>query len=101
MPKERTITAIPVICRYVQDWRKIKPYTACILILNDTQNFVFKFVTMKDDLFLFESLNPEFKPYTVEVGDVLEIWQFHSYQSRQMPEPKSEISQVKSAVRKF
>ncbi|RKE47114.1 XRE family transcriptional regulator [Sphingobacterium detergens] len=87
-----------VICRFVEDWREIKPQTPCILILNDAQDFVFKFVTMEEHLFLLESLNPEFKPYTVEVADVLEIWQFHSYQSRQMPQPKSEISQVKSAV---
>lgn len=90
-----------VICRYVDDWRKIKPQTPCILILNDAQDFVFKFVTMEEQFFLLESLNPEFKPYTVEVSDVLEIWQFHSYQSRQMPEPQSEISQVKNVVDKI
>lgn len=90
-----------VICRYVEDWRKIKPYTACILILNDTQDFVFKFVTMKDDRFLLESLNPEFKSYTVEVADVLEIWQFHSYQSKQMPEPMAELGMIGSLLKEM
>lgn len=53
---------------------------------------------MEEHLFLLESLNPEFKPYTVEIPDVLEIWQFHSYHSRQMPEPYSEIKMVKNVV---
>lgn len=90
-----------VICRYVEDWRKIKPCTACILILNDTQDFVFKFVTMEDGRFLLESLNPEFKPYTVEVADVLEIWQFHSYQSKQMPEPMAELGMIGSLLKEM
>lgn len=87
-----------VICRYVEDWREIKPQTPCILILNDAQDFVFKFVTMEEHLFLLESLNSEFKPYTVEIPDVLEIWQFHSYQSKKMPEPTSDIKQVQSLI---
>lgn len=90
-----------VICRYLEDWRKIKPYTACILILNGEQDFVFKFVTMKDGRFLLESLNPEFTPYTVEVGDVLEIWQFHSYQSKQMPEPMAELGMIGNLLKEM
>ncbi|RKE52410.1 XRE family transcriptional regulator [Sphingobacterium detergens] len=90
-----------VICRYVEDWREIKPHTPCILILNDAQDFVFKFVTMEESQFLLESLNPVFDPYTVDVSDVLEIWQFHSYQSRQMPEPPSDINQVGSVAREI
>ncbi|MDR2272062.1 MAG: LexA family transcriptional regulator [Sphingobacterium sp.] len=90
-----------VICRYVEDWREIKPQTPCILILNDAQDFVFKFVTMEEHLFLLESLNPEFKPYTVEVSDVLEIWQFHSYQSKQMPEPMAELGMIGSLLKEM
>ena len=87
-----------VICRYVEDWREIKPQTACILILNGAQDFVFKFVTIEESHFLLESLNPEFKPYTVEIPDVLEIWQFHSYQSKKMPEPTIDIKQVQNLI---
>lgn len=87
-----------VIGRYVEDWREIKAYTPCILILNGEQDFVFKFVTLQGSEFLLESLNPVFRPYTVETTDVLEIWQFHSYQSKQMPEPYSEIKMVKNVV---
>ncbi|WP_433903228.1 XRE family transcriptional regulator [Sphingobacterium puteale] len=87
-----------VICRYIEDWRKIKPQTACILILNGAQDFVFKFVTVQGNSLSLESLNPEYKPYTVEIFDVLEIWQFHSYQSTQMPEPYGEITQVQVLI---
>ncbi|MDR3007439.1 MAG: hypothetical protein LBV59_05860 [Sphingobacterium sp.] len=64
----------------------------------DAQDFVFKFVTFQENILLLESLNPEFKPYTVEVVDVLEIWQFHSYHSKQMPERLTEIKMVKNVV---
>jgi len=90
-----------VICRYVEDWRQIKPQTPCILILNDAQDFVFKFVTMEEHLFLLESLNQDFKPYTVEVSDVLEIWQFHSYQSKQMPEPMAELGMIGNLLKEM
>lgn len=90
-----------VICRFVEDWREIKPQTPCILILNDAQDFVFKFVTMEEHLFLLESLNPEFHPYTVGISDVLEIWQFHSYQSKQMPEPMAELGMIGSLLKEM
>lgn len=87
-----------IIGHYVDDWRTIKPQTPCILILNGEQDFVFKLVTLEGEGFLLESLNPVYKPYTVAVSEVLEVWQFHSYHSRQMPERPTDIKQVKNLV---
>lgn len=87
-----------VVGRYIEDWRTIKAQTPCILIMNGEQDFVFKLVTIVDGNFLLESLNPVYKPYTVAMSEVREIWSFYSYHSRQMPEPVSEIKQVKNLV---
>lgn len=87
------------IGQYVEDWRTLKAKTPCVLVMNGAQDFVFKFVTIDGNRFLLESLNAaEQAPYTVEITDVLEIWKFHSYQSRQIPEPTSDVQQLKDLV---
>lgn len=91
-----------VIGRYVEDWKAIKPRTACIVILNGENDFVFKLVTMnKDRTVLLESLNPSYKPYAVDAKDVLEVWQFYSYQAKEMPEAITEIQELKKMMEKL
>lgn len=87
-----------IICHYVEDWRKIKAQTPCILILNGAQDFVFKMVSFEGSHFLLESLNPVYKPYQVNAADILEIWQFHSYHSRQMPEAPTGMTEIKTLI---
>src|SRR5690606_4323568 len=78
---------------YVEDWYSIKPKTPCIVILKNNQDFVFKLVTFqKDRTFLLESMNPIYKPYTVAPNEVLEIWKFHSFTSKQVPEAVSDLT---------
>jgi len=78
---------------YIEDWYSIKPKTSCIVILKNNQDFVFKMVTLqKDRTFLLESMNQIYKPYTVEANDILEIWKFHSFTSKKIPEPVSDLS---------
>ena len=78
---------------YIEDWQSIKPQTPCIVILKNNQDFVFKMVTLqKDRSFLLESMNPIYAPYTVEAGDILEIWKFHSFSSKAIPEATSDLS---------
>jgi len=78
---------------YIKDWQDIKPKTPCIVILKSNQDFVFKMVTLqKDRTFLLESMNQVYEPYTVEVNDILEIWRFHSFSSKEIPEADSDLS---------
>jgi len=87
------------IGQFVEDWRTLKAKTPCVLVMNGAQDFVFKFVTIGEGHFLLESLNTvEQAPYTVDFSEVLEIWKFYSYQSRQMPEPTSDVQQLKELV---
>ena len=89
-----------IIAQYVPDWTAIKAETPCIVILKGQQDFVFKMVTVNpDSTILLKSLNSEYKPYTVEASDVMEIWRFYAYTSREFPEAKSEMATVLMAIR--
>lgn len=51
---------------YIENWKDIKPDTACIVILNGVDDFVFKQVTLQhDSSFLLRSLNTIYKPSLV------------------------------------
>lgn len=89
-----------IIAQYVPDWTSIKADTPCIVILKGQQDFVFKLTTMNpDSTILLKSLNPEYKPYTVEANDVMEIWRFYAYTSREFPEAQPEMTTVLMAIR--
>lgn len=89
-----------IIAQYVPDWTAIKAETPCVVILKGQQDFVFKMVTMnQDNTILLKSLNTEYKPYLVEASDVMEIWRFYAYTSREFPEAKSEMATVLTAIR--
>lgn len=88
-----------IIGEYVQNWQELKPQTPCIVILKNAQDFVFKMVTVQQDgQLLLASMNKSFAPYTVEASDVLEIWQFYRYQTGTLPEPPTDLDEVKRMI---
>jgi transcriptional regulator with XRE-family HTH domain len=94
IPEDSDITT-----SYVQDWKKIKPDTPCIVILKEEQDFVFKLITILEGELLLKSLNTAYKPYTVPVSEVMEIWRFLSYETRDFPEPQTDVQDLARAVR--
>ena len=89
-----------IIAQYVPDWTAIKAGTPCIVILKGQQDFVFKMVTVNPGgTIMLKSLNSAYKPYTVSVDDVLEIWRFYAYTSREFPEAQSEMATVLMAIK--
>lgn len=89
-----------VVTQYVEDWSGLKADTPCIVVLSGQQDFVFKLVTVAaEGMVWLKSLNPLFEPYAVAAGEVLEIWKFHAYTSRQIPEPETDLQQLVRAVR--
>ncbi len=89
-----------IITQYVEDWTAIKPGTPCIVILKGQQDFVFKLVTVNaDGTVLLKSLNPMYQTYSVNVGDVLEIWRFYAYTSREFPEARTDMATILTAIR--
>ncbi|MBE9597805.1 helix-turn-helix domain-containing protein [Pedobacter sp. MC2016-24] len=78
--------ASELICTYIENWNSLKPQTLCVAILKGTQDFVFKQVSLTSGGLLMESYNSLYKPYTVPVSEVLELWQYYSHHTRQIPE---------------
>lgn len=89
-----------IIAQYVPDWTAIKPDTPCIVILKGQQDFVFKMVTVQSEgTFHLRSLNTAYDPYTVGVDEILEIWKFYAYTSREFPDAHPEMATVLTAIR--
>ncbi|OJV51536.1 MAG: DNA-binding protein [Bacteroidetes bacterium 43-16] len=85
--------------KYIENWQAIKPDTPCILILNGEADFVFKMVTVhKDGTFLLRSLNKEFQPYTLSAGEILEIWAFSMYHSKDFPQAMTDLEEIKEML---
>jgi hypothetical protein len=79
-----------VIAQYQQDWSHLKSNTPCILVLKGSEeDILFKIVgnhiQQKGTLSL-SSLNPAYPPTEVAVDEVLEIWTFIGYLSKELPE---------------
>jgi len=89
-----------IIAQYIADWTTIKPDTPCIIILKGQQDFVFKMTTINaDGTITLKSLNSVYNPFSVFVDDVLEIWRFYAYTSREFPEAQPEMATVLLAIR--
>ncbi|MNL68458.1 hypothetical protein D3C87_1931810 [compost metagenome] len=62
---------------------------------------MFKQVTLQQDGLLMESLNKEYRPYLVPISEVLELWEFYSYQTREIPEQQADLYMLTKAVREM
>jgi transcriptional regulator with XRE-family HTH domain len=88
--------------QYIENWKEIKADTPCIVILNGVNDFVFKQVTLqKDKTFLLKSLNKVYEPYTAEVSEVLQLWEFRILHIKQLPEPPTEIHELKAMLQEL
>jgi transcriptional regulator with XRE-family HTH domain len=75
-----------VIAEYVADWTSLKN-TPCIVIMKSEQTFLFKMTSLitASQSLLLHSLNPEYTDNEVWVGDVLEVWKYHSHITDMIP----------------
>ncbi len=92
---------------YVDNWEYIKDGKAYIILtMND--GIVFKNVEnliREKGLLRLHSLNPLYKPYTIDIQDVREVWKFVNYISPEIPkqavskqELKREIKELKQRI---
>ncbi|MCW3466289.1 XRE family transcriptional regulator [Chitinophaga nivalis] len=104
LPRGKTIRMFPIsgdsmepipdgshiIAQYLQDWSLLKNNTACVLILKGgEEEIVFKVVgnrIKQDGTLTLHSLNASYHTTTVHITEVLEIWTFIGYMSKQLPE---------------
>lgn len=89
-----------VVGEYVEDWRSIKDGEACVILTKD-DGIVFKIVYNKlktERTFLLHSLNSEYEDYTVKAADILEVWMFASYLSKEFPKQQADLGRIASLV---
>lgn len=99
-----------VIGNFVEDWTSLKSDTPCIVITKE-EGIVFKLVTnqiKKNRTLLLRSLNTVYEPYEVNVGNVLEVWQFVNYLSDSIPltemplqEMSRSLHEIKAELKKL
>jgi transcriptional regulator with XRE-family HTH domain len=71
-----------VTCSYVENWEHIKNGRAFIVVTKN-EGIVFKLVYLRLDsgVFLLVSSNRNYNPYEIPISQVLEIWQFKTWNS--------------------
>jgi transcriptional regulator with XRE-family HTH domain len=89
-----------IVAEYIDDWKQLKDGEACI-VLTKNDGIAFKIVYNKlktENCFLMHSLNPEFDDYKVHASEILEIWNFVSYFSRDLPKQNVNVSRLSELV---
>ena len=89
-----------VITEYSQDWSLLKN-TACIVIMRNEQQFLFKMVTNEGSQLSLHSLNPLYKDQYVFAGDVLEIWKYNSHITDVLPAHEPEMDELLRTMREI
>ncbi|MCY7409780.1 MAG: helix-turn-helix domain-containing protein [Chitinophagales bacterium] len=92
-----------VIAEYVENWYEIKSNHAYVLLTKE-EGIVFKNVVneiKRRKKMVLHSLNPEYKPYEVDVNEVKEVWKFCNYISSEIPEPMQQKDQLLKSVVKM
>lgn len=71
-----------VTCSFLEDWTQLKDGNACIVVTRD-EGIVFKLVYkhLSEGKFLLVSSNRNYVPYEMQVSQILEIWQFETWNS--------------------
>ncbi|MBS0030848.1 XRE family transcriptional regulator [Chitinophaga sp. 22321] len=103
LPRGKTIRMFPIsgdsmhpipdgshiIAQYLQDWHHLKNNTACILVLKGgEEEIVFKIVEnqiKQHGTLVLHSLNSYYETMIVNIEEVLEIWTFVGYISKELP----------------
>jgi transcriptional regulator with XRE-family HTH domain len=71
-----------VTCSYLENWEQVKDGKACIVVTKD-DGIVFKLLynRLNEGKLLLVSSNRNHSPYEIQVSQVMEIWQFETYNS--------------------
>jgi transcriptional regulator with XRE-family HTH domain len=92
-----------VVGEYVENWNFIKdgyPY----IVLTKNEGIVFKSLYNKINerkSLMLVSTNPEYKPYEIDISDVLEVWKFSTYMSKELPEPNLSKDRLSNTLKEL
>lgn len=86
---------------FIQDWNELKNGTPVIVITRE-DGIVFKIANnllKNEKMFELISLNPEYSPYKISAGEVLEIWKFVHLISSEIPQNPNLEDDILRAVK--
>jgi len=91
-----------VIAEYMADWTLLKN-TPGIVIMKNEQTFLFKVISLvpEHESLLLHSLNSEYKDKEVWVGDVVEVWKYHSHITDMIPAEDGMMNQILNNVKEI
>jgi len=90
-----------IIAEFVQDWTTIKSGTPCIIVTQN-QGIVFKYIynNLKEDKsLLLVSSNPIYQPFSVSSSDIIEVWLFSAFISKEIPEVQMDPQNINLSFR--
>jgi transcriptional regulator with XRE-family HTH domain len=90
-----------VVGEFVQDWLQLPSNTPCVVVTKE-DGIVFKYVQnllQQKQTFRLSSTNPLYAPYEVPVADILEVWRFVSYISKELPDILLDHTSLSSQLR--
>jgi transcriptional regulator with XRE-family HTH domain len=90
-----------VVGEFVQDWLRMPSNTPCVVVTK-ADGIVFKYVQnllQEQQILRLSSTNPLYAPFDVHVSEVLEIWRFVSYISRELPDIQLDHASLGSQIR--
>lgn len=90
-----------VVGEFVQDWLGLPSSVPCVIVTKD-DGIVFKYLhnhLKERQAFTLVSTNPLYAPYDVPVAEVLEIWRFVSYISRELPDIQLDHASIGAGLR--
>lgn len=88
-----------VIGEYIENWNDIRDGQVCVLV-SKTEGIVLKKVYNKISergTFLLKSSNIAYSPYEIYADEIVEIWRFAAYISKNLPEEGSSVSELRKA----
>jgi phage repressor protein C with HTH and peptisase S24 domain len=90
-----------VVGEFVQDWLRLASNTACIVVTKE-DGIVFKYVQnllQEQQILRLSSSNPLYAPFDVNVSEVIEVWRFVSYISRELPDVQLDNAAISAQLR--
>jgi transcriptional regulator with XRE-family HTH domain len=88
-----------VIGEYIQNWNEIKNDKICIIV-SKTKGIILKRLFNKiadKGIITLKSINISHAPFDMPVEDVIEIWEFVSYISKEFPEEGTSVPELRTA----
>ncbi|WP_343558967.1 hypothetical protein [Sphingobacterium sp.] len=81
--------------QFIEDWLRLPPHTAAVVLLKAEKDLLFKFVTLREDGILLQGSMPLlFDPYTVQINEIAEICKFCYLTCKEIPEPRTDLNIV-------